>query len=269
MKPMKSILSRALLVGLGLSTTAVQAQAPSCGSGADPFPATGQTSSYPAFTVDGNIAVQDDGAVRAGSALSYTGTGPTIIDNNTGLEWEVLGQPDVTLLGFGGIHDYRTRYYWSCPDVAGVSQCGVLPYMSIWDKVLLMNNEGGGYAGHHDWRVPNVKELQSIIDYGSFGPAVDSIFNNGSHTGVCNPNSSGCSFTDSGNDILSPDREPRYWTSTTQAPGNNNTAGEYAWYVSFGGGAVRADDGQKNSHKYHVRLVRGGCSNGTPLSTDY
>ena len=269
MKPMKSILSRALLVGLGLSTTAVQAQAPSCGSGADPFPATGQTSSYPAFTVDGNIAVQDDGAVRAGSALSYTGTGPTIIDNNTGLEWEVLGQPDTVVpLGVGGIHDYRTRYYWSCPDVAGVSQCGVLPYMSIWDKVLLMNNEGGGYAGHSDWRVPNLKELMSIIDYGSWGPAVDSIFNNGSHTGVCNPNSTGCSFTDGvGND----NGGPRYWSSTTVSPASNTAGGsdDFAWSVSFGAGAVPTFNTDKDFYLYHVRLVRGGCSNGTPLSTDY
>src|SRR3979411_2137083 len=169
---MKSIrnLLLVLLAALGLSATAVQAGGtlPCCESST--FPATGQTETDTAFTADGHIPVQDDGAVRAGGALSYTGTGPTIIDNNTGLEWEVLGQPDTINVGVGSIHDYRTRYWWSCPNVAGVPMCGV--NMSIWDKVLLMNQEG--YAGYNDWRVPNVKELQSIIDYEAANPAVDS-----------------------------------------------------------------------------------------------
>ena len=267
MKRMRSILSRALLVGLGLSTTAVQAQAPSCGSGFDPFPATGQTQSYPAFTMDGSIAVQDDGAVRAGAVLSYTGTGPTIIDNNTGLEWEVLGQPDAIVpLGVGGIHDYRTRYWWSCPHAGTVALCAT--HLSIWDKVLLMNNEGGGYAGHSDWRVPNVKELMSIIDYSAFGPAVDSIFNNGSHTGVCNPDSTGCSFTDG---VGNESGGPRYWSSTTISPASNEADGSdnLAWAVSFGAGANPAFSTEKDRHTYHVRLVRGGCSNGTPLGNQF
>jgi hypothetical protein len=254
---MKSILSVALVVGLGLWATAVQAWYTSPGCGSSTFPATGQTESYPAFTVNGNIAVNDDGAVRAGGPLSYTGTGPTIIDNNTGLEWEVLGQPEnsltISLDGIGGIHDYRTRYSWSCPNAAGLPACA--PYISIWDKVLLMNEEGGvGYAGHNDWRVPNVKELMSIIDYEASNPAVDSIFNNGSRTGVCDPNSTGCSFTDgSGNT-----GNPRHWSSTTMSkPGPNGNGGPtYAWYVSFGQGAVEPDH---KENTYHVRLVRGGC----------
>ena len=249
--------SLALLLGLGPWVNAVEAwdTSPSCGSST--FPATGQTQSYPAYTINGRIAVQDDGAVRAGGALSYTGTGPTIIDNNTRLEWEVLGQPDQTNVeGVGSIHDYRTRYWWSCPNVLGVPVCE--PYISIWDKVVLMNEEGGvGYAGHSDWRVPNVKELQSIIDYGAYGPAVDSIFNNGSRTGVCDPNSTGCSFTDNDNGVTT-----RYWSSTTRVD-----AHERAWAVSFFVGEVI--NRQKDDNLFHVRLVRGGCSNGTPLGIDW
>jgi uncharacterized protein DUF1566 len=252
--------SLALLLGLGPWVNAVEAwgdTSPSCGS---TFPATGQTESYPAYTVDGNIAVQDDGAVRAGGELSYTGTGPTIIDNNTGLEWEVLGQPDVTNVeGVGSIHDWRTQYWWSCPNALGVPVCA--SYRSIWDKVMLMNAEG--YAGHSDWRVPNIKELMSIVDYEAFGPSVESPFNNGSRTGVCAPNSTGCSFTD-GNGRTG---IPQHWSSTTVSPANNDSPGpDKAWIVSFGGGAVRPE-GKENT--YHVRLVRGGCSNGTPLGIDW
>jgi hypothetical protein len=265
MKSIRNLLGTMSSLALLLGAVEASGTSPACGTGTFPptaFPATGQTQSYPAFTVNGRIAVQDDGAVRAGNALRYVGTGLTIIDTNLGLEWEVLGQPDASnLSGIGSIHDYRTTYWWSCPNVAGVPACAA--YMSIWDKVVLMNDEN--YAGHSDWRVPNIKELQSIVDYSAANPAVDSIFNNGSHTGVCNPNSTGCSFTDSTNDILSTG-EPRYWSSTTVSPGTNNASGSdnYAWYVSFGAGAVRPDD-QKDQNTYHVRLVRGGCSNGTAL----
>jgi hypothetical protein len=31
-------------------------------------------------------------------------------------------------------------------------------------------------GGHDDWRLPNVRELQSILDYGRSSPAIDPIF---------------------------------------------------------------------------------------------
>jgi len=122
---------------------------------------------------------------------------------------------------------------------------------SIWDKVVLLNAEGGvGYAGHNDWRVPNIKELMSIVDYEAFDPAVDSIFNNGSHTGFCNPNSTGCSFTNALG-------RGGHWSSTTVSD-----AHDHAWNVSFDGGEV--ENHQKDDFTLHVRLVRGGCLAGAP-----
>lgn len=36
--------------------------------------------------------------------------------------------------------------------------------------------EGLALAGHTDWRLPNVRELLSIVDYGRYDPSIDPIF---------------------------------------------------------------------------------------------
>src|SRR5262249_5481923 len=112
------------------------------------FPATGQTTSYMAG---------DDGAIRAGAVLSYTDNGDgTITDNNTGLMWEKQSDD-------GSIHDKDNVYTWA--DAFAVHIAGL--------------NAGAGFAGHTDWRLPNVKELQSIVNYQNVNPAVSAAFNTG------------------------------------------------------------------------------------------
>jgi Protein of unknown function (DUF1566) len=47
--------------------------------------------------------------------------------------------------------------------------------LTIFQWVAQLN--AAGFADHTDWWVPNVKELQSIMDYGTDDPVVDAVFN--------------------------------------------------------------------------------------------
>ena len=227
---MKSILSLALLVGLGLSATAVEAwdnnntppQPSSCGNST--FPASGQTTPAMGTMTHTGATVRDDGFVKAGGPLSYQDNGDgTITDLNTGLMWEKKSAD-------GSLHDVFKSFVWSSPVTD-----------TVWDWIDAINTEVGngiGFAGFNDWRLPNVRELLSIIDYGRLNPAVDPAFNNNVSTG-CTVLT--CSAT----------LGAAYWSSTTVA-----TVDVDAWTVEFAAGHVAA---LLKSDSHFVRAVRGGC----------
>src|SRR5438309_7145139 len=104
-----------------------------------------------------------------------------------------------------GNHDVTRTLPWDAPAA------------TIWDWLEQVNTEGGsGLAGFNDWRIPNAKELQSIVNYGRLNPAVDPAFNNGPGIGACKV--AECSLTAGG----------FYWSSTT---GEAFTPS--AWEVDF------------------------------------
>jgi len=79
-----------------------------------------------------------------------------------------------------------------------------------------LNLDGGG------WRLPNKKELLSIVDYSRHNPAIDTIFANTTSS--------------------------HYWSSTTHANYTSN-----AWIVYFGNGNTKY---YHKSNSFYVRCVR-------------
>ena len=176
--------------------------------------ATGQTTPYQANKNDGigvPVDVPDDGTLQRGVTLRYQLRGDgTVEDRRTGLIWEVK----CSACG-GGLHDVANTYRWS----------GDGTEETIWDWLDDINAEGGaGYAGHNNWRIPNRRELESLVDAELFDPSIDPIFG--------------------------PTAASDYWSSTTFA-GNPS----FAWNVFFDFGSVFAFG---KSGAFHVRAVRGG-----------
>jgi hypothetical protein len=94
----------------------------------------------------------------------------------------------------------------------GLNWCDALAYC-----------ENLSFAGHDDWRLPNVRELQSIVDYGRINPSIDPVF------GALS------SF---------------YWSSTSFAAGP-----DFAWFVEFHDGSVGIDG---KDFSIYFRAVRSG-----------
>jgi hypothetical protein len=156
------------------------------GGGTVQLPKTGQTTSY---------APGDDGDLQRGIAWPdprFTDHGDgTVTDNLTGLMWT----KDANMAGA----------------------------MSWSDAISYCNNLN--YAGYSDWRLPNRKELRSLLDYGPYnvGPPEDAPFTNV--------------------------QSAYYWSSTTYA---YNT--DYAWSVAMWGYVIWF----YKSSSYYVWPVRAG-----------
>ena len=120
----------------------------------------------------------------------------------------------------------------------------------LWQNSLAwaQQKNSENYLGYNDWRLPNVKELQSILDYdrslsSTNSAAIDELFN--------------CStITDEGGNS----NYPFYWSSTTHA---NMQNGNFASYVAFGEGLGWMQD--PFTSEYNLLDVHGaGCQRSDP-----
>jgi len=117
------------------------------------------------------------------------------------------------------VTDRATRLMWQQTD-SGIGM--------DWEDALAYA-ESLQLAGHDDWRLPNVKELQSIVDYtkspsanepNNLGPAINTDFFE-------------VTALPEGTTNYDPDYG-YYWTSTSAYFGPDRPEYYYAWYVAFG-----------------------------------
>ena len=160
------------------------------------LPDTGQTVHY--STAPGDDSDYHPAAVQP----SYTDNGNfTVTDNITGLVWKKCSEGQINNATCSGA---AATYTW----LGAIGQC-----------------EGLTFAGASDWRLPNIKELMSIVDYGT---------HDSSKIGTC--------FTNT--------YPYYYWSSTPVVPGTSS-----AWNVDFNYGYVYY---YNRANHYYIRCVRAG-----------
>jgi hypothetical protein len=160
----------------------------------------GQTTLLPTTTATPLVRCISDPTPRA---LQYVDNGDfTVTDTLRGLVWQQCSS--------GQIND---------------ATCSGSPTSYNWANAIA-NCENLTLAGFTDWRLPNINELSSIIDYTSTTLKNQVYF----------PGSSG---------------NGGYWSSTTFS-----TSPSYAWYVGLADGAITGGQ-NKTTVSHHVRCVRG------------
>ena len=168
---------------------------------------------------------------KTGQITSYSATGGEDGDLKKGVKWP---NPRFTDNGNGTVKDNLTKLIW----LKNANAFGE----RTWEQALSdANTLSSGSAGltdgsvAGDWRLPNVKELESLIDFAYFDPALSS--------------ASGKSRWTDGNAFIGV-QPGFYWSSTSYA---GNTAG--AWVMNLTYGA--ANSGNRTS-TYYVWPVRAG-----------
>lgn len=162
------------------------------------LPDTGQSTSYTA-TFGEDHDYQPAAVQPSYTVLNPIGISSVTVDNITGLMWVTNPMTDA---GFKGTQTWESA----------LTSCTV-------------TLNGMVYGGYTDWRLPNLRELMIIVDYGAAAaPRINTTAFPGTVSG-------------------------QYWTSTTYVPTTTN-----AWNVNFNTGVV---GNTAKTTKYSVRCVRG------------
>ena len=135
--------------------------------------------------------------------------------------------PDLAYIdhGDGTVTDTRTGLMWKqCAEGLNGTGCASGAPQTLSWAAALQQAEGSSFAGRYDWRLPNLKELQSLVEDCSYSPAI--------------------------NTNMFPNTPSVFWSSSPSFEFSSGT-----WHVSFVSG-TSAISNRFNS--FSVRLVRGG-----------
>ena len=131
-----------------------------------------------------------------------------------------------TVHGDGTATDNRTGLMWKrCAEGQSGSDCATGSVTGHnWQQALELA-DSHSYAGYSDWRLPNIKELASIVELRCYSPAVNL-------------------------EVFPSTPSSWFWSSSA-----NSSSSSSAWGVNFGYGNDRSSF---RYYGYAVRLVRGG-----------
>jgi hypothetical protein len=123
--------------------------------------------------------------------------------------------------GDGTISDKATGLMWSQDDCGAINGSGPRSGMN-WQEALawIQTKNAENYLGYSDWRLPNAKEMQSILDYTRSPDTTDSA--------AIDPVFNATRITNEGGQA----DYPWYWTSTTHVA--DGGSGQTGAYVCFG-----------------------------------
>lgn len=208
------------------------------------FPNT-QSSNYWSSESDISTALPWGVYFQYGTTFTYLPGKPLPYNGYVRLVHGTLPSPTYTDHGDGTVTDTVSGLMWDkCSwGQAGDTDCsGGSATTHTWQQALAVavNANASNYKGYNDWRLPNVRELESLLKYDTSSPAID---------GTVFPNTQSSS----------------YWSATISL-GHAIPFSSYQIY--FGNGITNA--GVHPNYYYYVRLVRSGQSFGDfdALATD-
>jgi uncharacterized repeat protein (TIGR02543 family) len=161
-------------------------------------------------------------ALPARAACTAANPNANVIESTPTSNFTVNGDSTVT--------HAKTGLMWKqCAEGLSGTNCatGTLTTMT-WQNALKAANTANTaiFAGHADWRLPNKKELESIVEFCGYNPSINQT-------------------------VFPATPASLFWSGSSYADPS------YAWYVYFGFGDAGA---ATKASSYVVRLVRGGQS---------
>ena len=145
--------------------------------------------------------------------------------------------------GNGTVTDQETGLMWMRCSLgqSGTSCTGSAVVYDTWKSALeaaLSANSGSGTFGYTDWRLPNVAELDSLVEVSCFDPAINaSIFPNTMH------------------DV----NDHWYWSSSVAHLKNTTESNRNVRCIGFYNGSnTSCGKYQSAGEGFYIRLVRGG-----------